>query len=163
MKSTRLTFTDKWGLFLKGMRATFAVMEEAQLIQLMEHHGVKPTANRILIARALSAAGCPMSMKELEDVLETIDKSNVFRTLQAFREARLVHVLEDTGDGVRYELCRSHHDDEDDDLHVHFFCEKCHRIFCLEDIPVPPVAVPDGYRPRSVNYLVKGLCPDCQR
>lgn len=137
-------------------------MEEAPLTQLMERHGVKPTANRILIARALRDAGRPMSMTELETRLETIDKSNIFRALQAFREGHLVHVLDDTGDGVRYELCHSHHDDEDDDLHVHFYCEKCHRTFCLEDIPVPPVAVPDGYRSRSVNYLVKGLCPDCQ-
>ena len=137
-------------------------MEDRPLIQLMEHHGVKPTPNRILIARALASAGRPLSMTELETELGTIDKSNVFRTLQAFREARLVHVLEDAGDGVRYELCHSHHDDEDDDVHVHFYCEKCHRTFCLEDTPVPPVTVPDGFRVETVNYLLKGLCPDCQ-
>ncbi len=138
-------------------------MEENHLVELMEHHGVKPTANRILIARALSEAGRPMSMTELEGVLETIDKSNVFRSLQAFREAHLVHVLEDTGDGVRYELCHSHHDDEDDDLHVHFYCEKCHRTFCLEGTPIPPVSVPEGFTAQTVNYLVKGICPDCRQ
>ena len=137
-------------------------MEEKHLQDLMEHHGVKPTANRIVIARALAAAGRPMSMTELEAVVETIDKSNVFRTLQAFREAHLVHVLDDSGDGVRYELCHSHHDGEDDDVHVHFYCEKCHRTFCLEDTPVPPVSVPDGFEPRTVNYLLKGICPDCK-
>ena len=129
-------------------------MEEKHLLELMESHGIKPTANRIVIARALAAAGRPMSMTELETVVETIDKSNVFRTLQAFREAHLVHVLDDSGDGVRYELCHSHHDDEDDDVHVHFYCEKCHRTFCLEDTPVPPVSVPEGFSPRTVNYLL---------
>ena len=79
-------------------------MEDKHLLELMESHGVKPTANRIVIARALAAAGRPMSMTELETVVETIDKSNIFRTLQAFREAHLVHVLDDSGDGVRYEL-----------------------------------------------------------
>ena len=107
-------------------------MEEKHLLELMESHGIKPTANRIVIARALAAAGRPMSMTELETVVETIDKSNVFRTLQAFREAHLVHVLDDSGDGVRYELCHSHHDDEDDDVHVHFYCEKCHRTFAQD-------------------------------
>ena len=137
-------------------------MEDKLLLELMEHHGVKPTANRLVIARALAAAGRPMSMTELETLLETIDKSNIFRTLQAFREAHLVHVLEDTGDGVRYELCRSHHDDDDDDLHVHFFCEKCHRTFCLSDIPVPSVSIPEGYEMHSVSYLLKGICKDCR-
>ncbi|MBO5562801.1 MAG: transcriptional repressor [Bacteroidales bacterium] len=137
-------------------------MEDSTLISLMEHHGVKPTANRILIARALSGAGRPMSMTELEERLETIDKSNVFRTLTLFRDAHLVHVLEDAGDGVRYELCHSHHDDEDDDVHVHFYCEKCHRTLCLEDIPVPPVSVPEGFESHTVSYLLKGICPDCR-
>ena len=137
-------------------------MEEKHLRDLMESHGVRPTANRIVIAQALKAAGRPMSMTELETVLETIDKSNVFRTLQAFREAHLVHVLDDTGDGVRYELCHRHDDEEDDDVHVHFYCERCHRTFCLEDIPVPPVAVPDRFMVQTVSYLLKGICPDCQ-
>ena len=137
-------------------------MEDKHLLELMEHHGVKPTANRLVIARALAAAGRPMSMTELETLLETIDKSNIFRTLQAFRDAHLVHVLEDTGDGVRYELCRSHHDDDDDDLHVHFYCEKCHRTFCLSDIPVPSVSIPEGYEMHSVSYLLKGICKDCR-
>jgi Fur family ferric uptake transcriptional regulator len=131
------------------------------LEELFAQHGVKLTANRLLIAQALEEAGRPLSMTELEDRLETIDKSNVFRALTAFRDAHLVHVLEDTGDGVRYELCLSHHDDEDDDVHVHFYCTQCRRTYCLHDIPVPPVRIPDGYEPQGVSYLVKGICPEC--
>lgn len=131
------------------------------LEELFARHGVKLTANRLLIARALQEAGRPLSMTELETRLETIDKSNVFRTLTAFREAHLVHALEDAGDGVRYELCHSH-SNEDDDVHVHFYCTRCHRTYCLEDTPVPPVDVPEGYESESVSYLVKGICPECR-
>ncbi|MBO4755892.1 MAG: transcriptional repressor [Bacteroidales bacterium] len=131
------------------------------LEELLEHHGVKPTANRLLIARALQDANRPLSLMELETQLETIDKSNVFRALTAFREAHLVHVLEDAGDGVRYELCHSHDEEHDDDVHVHFYCTHCHKTYCLEDTPVPPVAVPEGFNPESVSYLVKGICPEC--
>ena len=130
---------------------------------LLREHGVKPTANRLLIARELQSAGRPLSMTELETRLETIDKSNVFRTLSAFREAHLVHVLEDSGEGVRYELCHSHHADADDDQHVHFYCENCRKTFCLEDIPVPAVAAPDGYQVHQSSYLLKGICPECGR
>ena len=135
----------------------------SDLEELFALHGVKVTANRLLIAQALQDAGRPLSMTELEARLETIDKSNVFRALTAFKEAHLVHALEDTGDGVRYELCHSHDEDEDDDVHVHFYCIKCHRTYCLYDTPVPPVQVPKGYEAESVSYLVKGICPDCRR
>jgi Fur family ferric uptake transcriptional regulator len=128
---------------------------------LLEEHGVKATPNRLLVARALASAGRPLSLMELEAQLETIDKSAIFRTLGAFKDAHLVHVLEDSGDGVRYELCHSHHEDHDDDVHVHFYCTKCHRTFCLEDTPVPPVQVPEGYEVESVSYLLKGVCLEC--
>ncbi|MBR5034641.1 MAG: hypothetical protein IKX71_04980 [Bacteroidales bacterium] len=59
---------------------------EHDVIDLMMHHGVKPTANRILIARALAGAGRPMSMAELEDVIGSVDKSVISRTLALFRE-----------------------------------------------------------------------------
>lgn len=129
---------------------------------LLEEHGVKATPNRILVARALADTGRPLSLMELEDRLETIDKSNIFRALTAFKDAHLVHVLEDAGNGVRYELCHSHHHDHDDDMHVHFYCTRCRRTFCLEDIPVPTVPVPDGYQPESSSYLIKGICPECR-
>lgn len=130
---------------------------------LLEEHGVKATPNRLLVARALASAGRPLSLMELEAQLETIDKSAIFRTLSAFKDAHLVHVLEDSGEGVRYELCHSHHDDHDDDVHVHFYCTKCHRTYCLEDTPVPPVQVPEGYEVESVSYLLKGVCPECMK
>ena len=126
------------------------------------HHGVKPTANRIMIANAFVKEHRPLSMGEIETQLESVDKSVISRTLALFRERRLVHILPDGGDGVRYELCRSCSDDHDDDVHIHFYCRRCGKTFCLEDIPIPEVSLPDGYEAESVNYMVTGLCPDCR-
>ena len=131
---------------------------------LLSSHDIKPTANRIVVAKTLAAAERPMSLTELEYKILSIDKSGVFRALTLFREHHLVHVIEDGGDGVRYELCHSHDGhNEDDDQHVHFYCERCHRTFCLPDTPIPTVKLPAGYRLSSINYMAKGLCPDCSK
>lgn len=127
--------------------------------QFLEQHGVKPTPNRILIARALEEAGEPLSLLELEARLESVDRSNISRTLTLFRKAHLVHVLE--GEVMRYELCHSTHEDHDDDLHVHFYCVACHRTICLDGTPLPAVVLPQGYRPQGYSYLIKGVCPQC--
>lgn len=134
-----------------------------KIAETLEKHGVKPTANRIVVYEALASSYRPMSLAELERKILTIDKSGIFRALSLFRENHLLHVIEDGGDGVRYELCHSHDDSVDDDVHVHFFCEHCRRTFCLEDIRVPEVRLPDGYEMSSVNYLVKGICPQCRK
>ena len=136
-------------------------MDENRYATMLEAHGIKPTANRLIVLRTLDSAGHPMSLTELEYKILTIDKSGIFRTLSVFREQHLVHVIEDGSDGVRYELCHSHNDEVDDDLHVHFYCERCQQTYCLDHIPVPGIDLPDGFIMSSVNYMVKGICPHC--
>lgn len=138
-------------------------MTEDETAKLLQAHGIKPTANRIVIAKALAADERPMTMAELENQIMTIDKSGIFRTLMLFKAHHLVHAFE-SGDGtVEYELCMSHGTDDDEDMHVHFYCESCHRTFCFYDTPIPSVDIPDGFEMDSVNYMIKGLCPDCAR
>ncbi len=137
-------------------------MKSDECSALLTAHGVKPTANRIVVLRTLAEAGRPMSLTELENKILSIDKSGVFRALTLFREHQMVHVIEDGGDGVRYELCRSHHGHEhDDDQHAHFYCEQCGRTYCLETTPIPLVTLPQGFEMTSINYMVKGICPLC--
>lgn len=138
-------------------------MTPEHFAELLAEHGIRPTANRILVVRTLEQAGRPLSMTEIEQRLVTIDKSIVSRTLALLREHHAVHVIEGAQEGVRYELCHSSHKDEDDDLHVHFYCEQCHRTFCLDGVPVPEVCLPDGFSLSTANYLVKGTCPHCRR
>ncbi len=138
-------------------------METNDIVALLEEHNVRPTANRIIVAGALAKAGMPMSLAELETEIDSIDKSNIFRALVSFKDNHLVHAIEDGSNGVRYELCKSHDHDHDEDLHVHFHCEICGKTFCFEDIPVPKVDIPEGYQPISTNYIIKGICPSCQK
>ena len=129
-------------------------------VELMQEHGVKPTANRILILKALLAAGRPLSLTEIETALESVDKSIISRTLSAFREHRLLHAVAD-GESLRYEVCHCAEEEEDSDRHVHFHCDICGRTFCLEELPVPTVACPEGFRAESAEYVLHGTCPDC--
>jgi Fur family ferric uptake transcriptional regulator len=138
-------------------------MEEREAIDLLQSHGVKPTANRILIVKELASAQKPMSMKELEYSILTIDKSNIFRALMLFRKHRLVHVIDEGENGTGYELCLSTDEENDEDEHAHFYCEECHRTFCLHDTPVPAVELPEGYQPISTSYLIHGICAECMK
>lgn len=136
-------------------------MNPERSVRLLTAHGIKPTANRILILNAITDKGSPLSMKEIENRLITVDKSVISRTLALFRDHHLVHTIESADGAVHYETCLSRDEAHDDDEHVHFFCEKCHRTFCLTDVPVPEISVPAGFRLSETNVIVRGLCPEC--
>lgn len=129
----------------------------------LREHGISATPNRILVTGVLAGASAPMSLSELEDTLVTLDKSSIFRVLNMLLAHDVIHAVED-GRGVsKYELCHTESDHEDTDLHCHFYCHKCRRTFCFTDMNVPRVEVPSGYEVDGINYMIKGLCPDCSR
>ena len=135
----------------------------------MLHRGIKPTAVRLLVMRALAHAECALSLSDLEGRIGTVDKSSIFRTLGLFLQHHLIHDVDDGTGQIKYALCAECcHCGEDihaglTDLHTHFYCERCQRTFCLRGLPIPQVELPDGFHLHTANYVLNGLCPECMR
>ena len=138
-------------------------MNSQDMISRLESKGIRPTANRILVMKTLMGEQNPQSLSNLERKMVSMDKSSIFRVLTLFLEHDIVHAFEDGKGALNYELC-SHHDSHDHTAsHAHFYCEKCARTFCLKDIPVENVALPDGFKANSLSFIIKGECPECSR
>ena len=101
------------------------------------------------------------SLADLEEELDTVDKSTLFRTLTLFLAHHLVHGIDDGTGSLKYALCSSDCDCEIDDLHTHFYCTHCRRTFCLRGVAVPQVGLPDGFSAETINFVIKGICADC--
>lgn len=136
-------------------------MNNAEQESILVNKGVKPTSNRILVLRELARASHPVSLADLEIALDTLDKTSIFRVLELFAEKDIVHVIEDGSRSLKYELCNNASRHSIEDQHVHFYCERCMQTYCFENISVPAIEIPKGFQPRSVNYMLKGLCPKC--
>lgn len=129
--------------------------------ELLADRGIRPTANRILVARALTEATAPVALADLETTLDTVERSTIFRVLNLFRSADLVHAIDDGTGSTKYELCRERHSCAPAHFHAHFHCSECGATVCLPDVSVPSLSLPDGYVPFTVNHVVTGLCPRC--
>lgn len=128
--------------------------------EILSQKGVKPTANRVLVLRSLLAAEHPISLSEMEDILPTMDKSSIFRTLSLFLENHVTHKIDDEGT-TKYEVCHSEKECDLSDMHPHFHCEICHQTICLHESQIPVIKLPNGYLMESVNYMIKGICDKC--
>ncbi len=136
-------------------------MDNLRCIERLESKGIRATSIRILVLDALMRASGTMSLADLEAELGTVDKSSIFRTLEVFDRHHLVHSIDDGSGSVKFEVCEGKDDCTIADMHTHFYCEKCHKTFCLKDISAPLVDLPEGFSAHSVNYIIKGICPDC--
>ena len=138
-------------------------MEENKYIDILAKRDIQPTAIRILVSQAMMQANRTVSLLDLENILDTVDKSSIFRTLTLFLSNHLAHSIDDGTGSLKYAVCGETCSCDVEDLHTHFHCERCNKTFCLKNIPTPVVNMPKGFTLSSINYVLKGLCPDCAK
>ncbi|WP_300729954.1 Fur family transcriptional regulator [uncultured Bacteroides sp.] len=137
-------------------------MKDAQYyLDRLEKKNVKPTAIRLLVLKAMDEADRAVSMADLEMMLDTVDKSTIFRTLTLFLQHHVIHDIEDGSGSLKYEICSSENSCSIDDMHIHFYCEVCQKTFCFHSLHIPRVQLPDGFQVHGINYMVKGVCDKC--
>lgn len=136
-------------------------MEENRYVDILTKREIQPTAIRILVLQAMMQANRTVSLLDLENMLDTVDKSSIFRSITLFLSRHLVHSIDDGTGSLKYAVCGETCSCDVEDLHTHFHCEKCNKTFCLKNIPTPVVTMPKGFTLNSINYVLKGLCPDC--
>lgn len=134
---------------------------EATFLELLKQREITPTALRILILKTMLEAGQSVSLLDLETMLDTVDRSTISRTLTLFLSHHLIHSIDDGTGSFKYAVCSRNCSCDVSDLHTHFHCERCNKTFCFTNIPTPVVKLPDGFTLHSINYVLKGICPNC--
>ena len=129
----------------------------------LARNGIRVTAVRLLTWRTIrEKMHDAFSLSDLQDALVTVDKSSVFRALTLFSEAHLLHLIDDGSGCQKYCVCHCE-DPEHHHGHVHLTCTICHKTWCLEDVQIPNVPVPDDFQVTETEYVVKGICQKCRK
>lgn len=129
--------------------------------QSLDNAGVRVTAVRLLIWKTIrNGFHDAFSLADLETVLPTVDRSTLFRNLSVLTEAHLLHEIDDGSGSQKYCVC--HLDDTRHcQGHIHLTCRICHRTFCMTNVKIPPVPLPEGFVQEETEYVVKGICKEC--
>jgi Fur family ferric uptake transcriptional regulator len=135
-----------------------------RLNQLLKRHGLRLTPTRRAVLQVIASSPFALSGHEVEQQLgPDTDRITLYRTLKSFEESGLVHRVRDLTDIIRYAACsiecsaQAHFDN-----HVHFKCTACEHIYCLNQVAIPAVALPDKFEAQSRDYLLAGVCRECQ-
>ena len=134
---------------------------ENKYIEELKRREIKPTAMRLLILKAMMEFEEAFCLLDLENYLVTVDKSTIFRTISIFLEKHLIHKIDDGSGSLKYAICKNTANGMQDDSHVHFYCLKCRKTFCLRHVEIPSIALPPHFTLESINFVMKGICANC--
>jgi Fur family transcriptional regulator, ferric uptake regulator len=93
----------------------------------------------------------------------SFDRVTVYRTLQTFVEKGIIHNIPTTDNSILYALCKDnceagHHHDN----HVHFICDVCDKTICLDNVIIPEVKLPRGFKQKQTDVVISGICNECK-
>ncbi len=135
-----------------------------QLLEILKKNQLSVTAGRKKILELFLSSPGALAHADIEKSTDAaFDRVTVYRTLQTFVDKGIIHNIPTSDNSILYALCKDnceegHHHDN----HVHFICDNCNKTICLDDVTVPEVKLPKGFRPNHAEMVVSGICDDCK-
>jgi len=132
--------------------------------KLLDKHHLKKTGPRLQVLTMLSSKTVATSQPDLENIMVDVDRVTLYRILNTFEEKGIIHKVFDLNGTANYAMCSSkcdedHHHDE----HLHFNCTNCKNVYCLDDLELPPITLPNGFKVQGFTLYANGLCPKCNQ
>jgi len=134
---------------------------ERKIERILKSASLVRTKPRISILQVLLNADSPLTQEKIAQKLgkDTPDKVTIYRTLETFIEANVVHKAFLKHRTWHYELanhCSEHQ------CHPHFTCTNCGETHCMTHIMIP--LAPKSYKGFLIQHQqvrFDGLCPTC--
>lgn len=147
---------------LSCINSIFVDMSEADLKHILKSHNLRITDCRLDVMGLFLDQKGALSQGDLENRFDQYDRVTLYRTLNSFLDSGILHRIPNENGTATYGLC---HDtctpESHDHNHIHFKCNTCGQIECIDDKTVPKVTVPSGYQIEHVNLIVDGICAAC--
>ena len=123
--------------------------------------GARATPARIRVLRLLRAAPAALTHHEIEHALGAppIDRVTLYRVLDWLAASGLVHKNTDASRVFRFSAAAA----GEHQTHIHFRCEACGGVFCLDAAPPSAPILPSGFSLSRIDLDLRGRCADCGR
>ena len=137
-------------------------MENKKLESILKNHSLRITDMRKDVLKIFISHEEAISHQDIEASLPMSDRITIYRTLKSFQDKGLIHQALDHTGVAKYALCADQCDEHHHhDQHVHFHCEECGNTFCIDNVQIPDIPMPKGYRFSSASMVINGTCERC--
>lgn len=133
---------------------------EQRAEELIRATGARLTRPRTRVLMYLLEQAQPLTHHEIQRQLPgvALDTVTLYRVLEWLTAHGMVHRIVGADQVWRFSTNAGKPDHD----HAHFQCTHCDTVTCFKDMPLPRKAkMPPGFVSQEVDYLIKGVCPNC--
>ena len=145
--------------FLADMLSPSLQPSTDAVADLIRRAGSRATPARIRVLRLLRAAPTALTHNEIEQTLDkpALDRVTLYRVLDWLVASGLAHKSTDSNRIYRFSSAVA----GEHTTHIHFRCEQCGGVFCLDASPPLAPTLPDGFTLSRLDFDLRGRCATC--
>lgn len=131
-------------------------------LKILETIGLRKTDTRKGILNLFLESDAALSLPEIEGAIKNLDRITLYRTLKTFESKGIIHRAIDGTPNPKYALCQNECTEHQHlDYHAHFHCRDCGKTTCLENVGIPKISIPKGYKVEETAIVISGKCLAC--
>jgi Fur family transcriptional regulator, ferric uptake regulator len=131
-------------------------------VEILKCYGIRKTPGRLAIVKILQEKNRPLSEAELKHEMDKdYDRITFYRNILKLQMLGVVHKIVIDNTVVKYGLISSEDGLKHKNEHAHFYCEECHSVVCLDEVKIPDISLPSGYKYNDCDIIIKGRCEKC--
>jgi len=128
--------------------------------EILANHRLKRTSCREGIIDVFLSTKMALSENDIcERLAGHYDRTTFYRSFKTLVEKNILHKIIIDNKNVRYALNDIHNHKI---KHVHFYCNQCNMVECLEAVNFEPPKLPNGYSIIDSDLIIKGICNKCK-
>ncbi|MFT3847998.1 MAG: transcriptional repressor [Propionivibrio sp.] len=129
------------------------------VVEQIRRCGARATPARIRVLQLLRTMPGALTHNQIELALgeSALDRVTLYRVLDWLVESGLAHKSADANRVFRFSVAA----ESEHAAHVHFRCDHCGKVFCLDQAPPSPPAMPAGFSLARADFDLHGSCASC--
>ena len=138
---------------------SFSPLDRDSVAAQIRSYGARATPARIRVLQLLRSTPGALSHTQIEQALgeSALDRVTLYRVLDWLVESGLAHKNADANRVFRFSAAA----ESEHAKHIHFRCDSCGKVFCLDQPPPVPPAMPDGFSLLRADFDLHGCCAGC--
>lgn len=126
---------------------------------LLNRHNLKRTSCREGIIEVIMSVSHAVSEHEIQKKLGgNYDRTTFYRSFKTLEEHKIIRKIVIDNQVIKYELDNSLTLKKE---HAHFYCNRCKKVQCMDNISMPEVGLPEGFKLTEMELILKGICTKC--
>ncbi len=133
--------------------------EELKMVLKNSHLSI--TKPRLIILKSFLQEKGPLDLHYfLHHHENKFERTTLFRTLRLFMKKKIIYSV--YADGVNKYFLSEPGTRKNNNVHSTFVCARCGKTIRLENISLPKLKIPEGFKEENLEVIIHGDCNGCK-